>query len=166
MLCVGFQLLAPGALYAYEDQATLGVDVGYAHATAKGWPHSGAVLGIDASLGLDDIWTVRAFASYSLHPGSQALSMASLGAELLYLVDILEWVPYFGAGATALGSWFDLANGVELECGVHPVAGLDWLLSRDVALGLVVRPEFLITDWDRAPIYVTVALNASLLLDL
>ena len=166
MLCVGLQTAAPGVTRAYEDQATLGVDVGYAHATAKAWPHAGAVLGIEASLGLDDIWTVRAFASYSLHPAAQSLSMASLGGELLYLVDVLEWVPYFGAGVTALGSWFGFKDGLHIDCAVHPVVGLDWLVSRDLALGVVVRPEFLITAWDHEPLYLSAALSASLLLDL
>ena len=162
----GLSLLVPGALHAYEDQASLGVDVGYAYATTKTLPHSGAMLGLEASLGLDDIWTVRAFASYSLHPGARSLSVATFGAELLYLIDVLEWVPYFGAGVTGIGSWFDIAPRVSTELGVHPVVGLDWLVSRQLVLGLVVRPEFLVTAWDRDPIYLSVGLSASLLLDL
>jgi hypothetical protein len=158
--------LTPAPLRAYEDQATLGVDLGYAHATAGTLPHSGAMLGLEASLGLGDIWSVRAVASYSLHPGATSLSIVMLGAELLYLVDVLEVVPYFGAGVDALGSWFERSHGLAAELGAHPVVGLDWLVNRDMALGIAARPVFSITAWDRAPIYLTVSVSASLLLDL
>jgi hypothetical protein len=162
----GLHALLPGLLHAYEDQATLGVDLGYAHASAGTLPHSGAMLGLEASLGLDDIWSVRAIASYSLHPGVHSLSIVMLGAELLYLMDVLEIVPYFGAGLDAIGSWSERSNGLAAEFGMHPVVGLDWLVNRDVALGIAARPVFLITAWNREPIYLTVSVSASLLLDL
>jgi hypothetical protein len=158
--------LTPLAAHAYEDQATLGVGLGYAYATARALPHNGATLAVDTSIGLDDIWTARAFASYSLHPGNSSLSVLTLGAELLYLVDILEVVPYFGAGLDALGSWVPGAQAFGAEFGVHPVVGIDWLLSRDLALGIVARPVFLLSAWQRTPIYVSATVTLSLLFDL
>ncbi|HEX4354488.1 MAG TPA: hypothetical protein VHZ95_16280, partial [Polyangiales bacterium] len=78
---------------------------------------------------------------------------------------VLELVPYFGAGIDAVGSFAAHAS-FRSELGVHPVVGLDWLLARDFALGLQGRPIFLITAWDRAPIYLSINLNATWLLDL
>ena len=158
--------LWPGRGLAYEDQLGLGVQLAYAHATDSSLPHSGALLGLEASLGLDDIWSVRGFASYSVHPGTPTLSVAVLGAELLYLVDILEIVPYFGAGLDALGRWTSGGGGFSAEFGVHPVVGLDWLPSRVWTLGIEARPVFVVTSWSREPIYVTAGVNAALLFDL
>jgi hypothetical protein len=158
--------LWPGRSLAYEDQIGLGVQLGYAHATDSRLPHSGALLGLEVSLGLDDIWSVRGFATYSLHPGTPTLSVAMLGAELLYLVDILEFVPYFGAGLDAIGSWVSGSDGFSAEFGVHPVVGLDWLVTRGWTLGLEARPVFLVTAWSRQPIYITLGVNAALLFDL
>jgi hypothetical protein len=160
------QVAAPPSLHAYEDKAGLALDLGYAQATQHGLPHSGAAVGLEASLGLDDIWTVRGAIGYSLHPGTSSLSVLTLGAELLYLVDVLEIVPYFGAGLDAIGSWVPRAAAFSTEFGVHPVFGVDWLISRDWALGLQARPIFLITALNREPIYLTVSVSAAMLLDL
>jgi hypothetical protein len=157
--------LSPGTLRAYEDQLTLGVQLGYAHATESRSAHSGALVGVTASLGLDDIWSVRALLSYSWHPGTPSLSVGLLGGELLYLVDILEIVPYFGAGIDALGSWTG-DRGLSAELGVHPVLGLDWLPSRGFSLGVEARPVFLVTSWSRQPIYLSAGITAALLFDL
>jgi hypothetical protein len=160
-------LMASGVAHAYEDQLSLGVSLGYAHASERDQPHAGGLLGLEGGIGLSDILTVRAFASFSLHPGDRSLSVLALGAELLYLVDVLEIVPYFGAGLDALGSWSRGTGGVaSADFGVHPVIGLDWLLNRDVALGIEARPVFVLTALQRAPVYVTVGVTASLLLDL
>jgi hypothetical protein len=159
------QVLAPATLRAYEDKAGLAVDLGYAYATPQTLPHSGALVGVEASRGLDDIWTVRAALTYSLHPGSAPLSVLALGAELLYPIDVLEIVPYLGGGFDAIGSW---AHGASFatEFGIHPVVGVDWLVERGLALGLQVRPIFLVTAWSSEPIYLSVNLNATWLLDL
>lgn len=156
----------PSAARAYEDKAGLALDLGYAHATQAALPHNGALVGVEASLGLDDIWTVRGALSYSLHPGSPSLSVLMVGAELLYLIDVLEIVPYLGAGIDAIGSWAPGAVSFTTEFGVHPVLGVDWLVGRNLALGLQGRPVFLITAWNQEPIYLSVSLSATWLIDL
>jgi hypothetical protein len=158
--------LAPAWVHAYEDKAGLAVDLGFAHATERTLPHNGGLVGVEGSLGLDDIWTVRGAVTYSLHPGSSALSVLTLGAEVLYLIDVLELVPYFGGGLDAIGSWARGTSGLKSEFGVHPVFGLDWLLDRNLALGLQARPIFLLTALNRQPIYLEVNLNASWFIDL
>ncbi|HEX2675937.1 MAG TPA: hypothetical protein VHM19_04840 [Polyangiales bacterium] len=156
-------LLAPAA-YAYEDQASLGVQLGYAHAVFDAAPRNGAVVGAEASLGLSDIWTVRGGFSYGFHPDDHPLSMFVASAELLYLVDVFELVPYFGAGIDGLGALRN--SNLGLDFGVHPVLGLDWLPERNLVFGLEARPVFLLSALDHDPVYLTLALSGSLLFDL
>jgi hypothetical protein len=161
-----WQLVVCAPASAYEDQVTLGVGLGYAYAALSGEPHHGAAVALEASVGLGPSWSVRGSLGYSLHPAQHSLSRLSAAAELLYLVDVLELVPYFGAGADALGSWAEHREGWRSDVGVHPVVGADWLLSRDLLVGLVVRPVFVLTDWKRDPFYLNVMLTGSLALDL
>lgn len=160
------QSAVPSAARAYEDKAGFALDLGYAHATQAALPHNGALVGVEASLGLDDIWTVRGAVSYSLHPGSPSLSVLMVGAELLYLIDVLEIVPYLGAGLDAIGSWAPGVANFTTEFGVHPVLGVDWLVGRNLVLGVQARPVFLISAWNSEPIYLSVSLNATWLLEL
>ncbi|HEX4353824.1 MAG TPA: hypothetical protein VHZ95_12935, partial [Polyangiales bacterium] len=105
-LCLGaaLGLVTPSAAHAYEDKAGLALDLGYARATERNAAHNGGLVGVEASIGLDDIWTVRAAVTYSLHPGTSSQSVLAISGELLYLIDVLELVPYFGAGIDAVGS--------------------------------------------------------------
>jgi hypothetical protein len=159
------QLFGPAAARAYEDTAGLAIDLGYAYASPQTLPHNGGLVGVEASIGLDDIWSVRGALTYSLHPGSSTLSVLTVGAELLYLIDVLEIVPYLGGGVDAIGSWTTGAS-FATEFGIHPVVGVDWLVDRGLALGLQVRPIFLVTAWSSEPIYLSVSLNATWLLEL
>lgn len=159
-----WQLVAASHASAYEDRLTLAIDAGYAHATLPGLPHPGAAAGLDASLGLSNAWSVRAGASYAYHPGPTPLSQLGLHAELLYLVDVFELVPYAGFGIDGLGSW--AAHGdFRAAFGVHPVLGADWLLSRDFALGVFARPVFVVSDWKHQPFLLEVMASAVWLFD-
>ena len=160
---------APSPVRAYEDQLTLEFGVGYAHAFSDGAvPSSGLPLAIAASMGINDVWTVRASVAYALHPGDPTVHVGVFGAELLYVVDILEVVPYFGAGLDALTTLSDGAVGADL--GAHIVLGVDWLLSRSAYLGLDLRPYLLVSELFEAdvrfPVYLTVLARAGLVFDL
>jgi hypothetical protein len=151
---------------AYEDQASLGLQLGYAYATQHSSPHHGGLVGIEGSLGLDDTFSVRGLISYGLQPGTRPLSELNIGAELIYMIDVLALVPYFGGGIDALGSWQARGAAFAADFAVHPVFGIDWLPSRNWVLGLEARPLFLLTALRSQPIYVTVAISAALLFDL
>lgn len=167
MLGLLLPLCAAAPVHAYEDQLTLGPALGYAHATDTALPHPGASAGVEASLGLGVAWSVRAAASYSLHPGDVNLHHATLGIELVYIVDVLEFVPYAGVGVDGLGHWTSARHAAfEADVGVHPVIGIDWLLSRELGLGLCARPIIALTDLKNAPLYLSVALNATWHVDL
>jgi hypothetical protein len=154
----------PDSVRAYEDQLSLGVGAGYAYATLAGSSHHGAWVNLEASLGLSSTWSVRALLGYGEHPAAARLSRGLIGAEVLYLVDVLEFVPYAGVGVDALAS-FTTAD-TQLAVGTHPVVGIDWLLGRSFLLGLCVRPFFVLSELDRSPLYLTSSLTAAWLLDL
>lgn len=148
---------------AYEDQISLGVGAGYGHLVSDTLPAHGVLFATEASVGLDDIWTLRAGFSFDYHPAQHALALMLLSTELLYLVDVLEIVPYFGAGVDGVGALRSGAFAAEL--GVHPVFGLDWLASRELVFGLALRPIFLVSALDEQPFYFTGTLSAALLFD-
>jgi hypothetical protein len=158
-------LTAASPAFAYEDQLTLGVGLGYAYASPSTGPHHGAALALDGSLGLSANWSVRTWLGASVHPGARAFTQGSLGAEVFYLLDLLELVPYHGAGIDLQSRWQERAP-TRVNLGLHPVLGVDWLVSREWILGLSSRAVFNVTDWEHQPLYVTVLLTGSYVLEL
>ena len=130
--------LAPATARAYEDQVALSVDANYAYAQ-DGIPMHGAGVGVSAGIGLGDTFTLQFRGGYPAHPHNGDVSTAhllSLTAEALYIVDILTWVPFFGAGIDGLLLVHDTTY-ASFE--VHGIVGLDYLHSRSLAFGLDVR---------------------------
>ncbi len=164
-VCLG---AAPSHASAYDQQWTLGIDAGYgAVLFDTPLPRHGIAFGADASIGLNDIWSLRARIGWAVHPGASTLHVASFGAELLYLVDVVEVVPYFGAGLDAIATIYEGRLGVEPA--VHAVIGAEYLVSRAWLLGLDVRPYLLplsLSDTGLSPAYLTITLRASLMFDL
>ena len=165
--CVMWQWVAAAPAGAYEDQLSLGAGAGYAYAARDGGPHHGVAFDIEASLGLSAVWSLRSVLGYSLHPADRSLSRLSLGAEVVYQVDVLELVPSLGLGLDALGSRSHARpHDTRVDLGLHPVLGIDWLVRRELMLGLSARPIFVLSHASLEPLYLTVSLTASWLLDL
>ncbi|HTU62788.1 MAG TPA: hypothetical protein VMF89_30205 [Polyangiales bacterium] len=154
----------PSAARAYEDQLSFGVGAGYAYATQAGASDHGAYFQLEASLGVSPTWSLRGVLGYGEHPATLRLSQGLLGVEALYLVDVLELVPYAGVGIDGLASI--TAADTHFAFGAHPVLGIDWLLGRSFLLGLCARPIFVLSELERGPLYLTVSLTAAWLLDL
>jgi hypothetical protein len=148
---------------AYEDQFTLGLGAGYAHAASSALSRNGALFDLSASTGLGPVWSLRGRASYAIHPDSQPLHVTLLDAEVLYLIDVLEIVPYFGLGAGAAGRVF--GDDLDVDATVHAVVGLDYLISRALTLELDARPYLLVTELDGAPFYFGVTAGVVWMLD-
>jgi hypothetical protein len=151
---------------AYEDHASLDAELSYGHAISDSAPPNGVALGLGAGLGLSDVFSVRGQLTWALHPGEpQFTSLFFLSGELLYLIDVLEIVPYFGFGVDVIGSY---VSGQEFggDMGVHPVLGFDWLLSREFTLGLALRSVFLVTGLNDNPVYFKVGATFSYLIDM
>ncbi len=158
----------PTTALAYEDQVGLGVDVTYGRFVPDARRPDGLLLGITGSLGLDDTWTARLRLAYGGHfatdaaPETLQLGMAS--GELLYLFDILEWVPYFGLGADAVT--FNDSEGFGVEAGGHFIVGIDWLPTRELVIGADIRAVTLLSYWEQRPFYMAFSLSASWLFPL
>jgi hypothetical protein len=162
-----WQWVASAPACAYEDQLSLGVGAGYAYAARQGGPHHGAAFDLEASLGLGATWSARGTLGYSLHPSDNSLSHLQLGAEVVYQIDVLELVPNIGLGLDVLGSRsHERPHDTRVDLGAHPVLGVDWLVRRELVLGLSARPVFVLSHGVHEPLYLTVSLTASWLLDL
>jgi len=154
---------------AGEHQHELGVDVGTSilAISDKATPDVGAGFGVHYGYGITDQFNLLVEAQYallSLGTPAAPMSMSASGAPamptanndpsqmwnadigLTYVLDVLRWVPYFGA----------LAGGYLLNGGGLPgslilpggeiVVGLDYLVTPKWAVGGEFSEHFLFTD--------------------
>ena len=154
----------PAPARAYEDQYTLGIGLGYAHAFPEAAPHPGALAELNASLGLDPIWTARVRVAGAWHPSENALYRGLAGAELLYMIDILELVPSLGVGVDGLLTRVPAAapdgdSALRGDLAANLVLGLDYLLSRDLSLTFEARPFLLVTRVKDEPLYLQLSVG-------
>lgn len=98
-LCSGLSSKAA----AYEDTIQLGVSAGYAFQldAEEGAKRHGLDLSALADFGLNDAWSLRAFAQHQLIFPSAPLRKTALLFEAAYALDILRVVPVFGVGIGA-----------------------------------------------------------------
>jgi hypothetical protein len=165
--CIGVWL-APGTARAWERSQGFGADVGVAMLnTSDGLsPELGVAYGLHYSIALTDQFdfvSELGGATVDLSPVVTSMSandrpqqMWNLDAGVIYKLDVVQFVPYFGA----------LAGGYLLKGGSLPSAlllpgaevavGADYLLTRRWAVGLSIRETFLFTDLDTYPSYFTV----------
>ena len=152
----------PSVASAYEDKVVLTVDLGYAAALANDdLPTHAFSGGIGVDIGIRDAWAIRIRAAQSYHPSSEPLHVTIAGVEAVYLLDILEFVPFFGVGVDGIATVYDGDFGMDL--GLHIVAGGDWLLARKWLLGLDVRAYFLpfsLADTGVDPVYLSASLES------
>ena len=167
-------LLAPaGRARAYEDRASFAVELGWGVVGSSApLPTHGFVSGIGVGFGLNDTWELRVDAAYALHPS--ALHRLRTSVEIVYLVDIIEVVPFVGLGTGAAFSFIadeppppiSSTLAVRPDFEAHIVTGFDVLLDRDWTVGIVVRPIFQLTSAENDLFYLTVTARAQLLVDL
>lgn len=145
----------------------LTLDVGYAAALAADTPTHGLSIAVGVDIGLGDAWALRVRSSYAAHPsGADTLHVGIVGLEAVYLLDILEIVPFFGVGIDGVGTLVDGQFGGDLA--LHGVLGIDWLPSRRWLFGLEVRPyvaPFSLAERGIDPFYLVVDLRAGLVFD-
>jgi hypothetical protein len=154
---------APQPASAYEDRAALSLEAGYGViASAAPLPNHGVVAGFGAGFGLSDVWELRVDLAYAYHP--EALHRFRGSAELIYVVDVLQVVPYVGLGAGFFLSADPLVIRPDFEA--HAVVGFDVLLDREWTVGLAVRPILLPTSIEYDPFYLTITGRVSYLIDL
>ena len=106
----------PAPARAYEDQVVLGLDIGYARALANDdLPANGLLSGLSVDIGIGDAWAIRCRAAYAFHPGGRPLHLGLAGAEVVYLLDILELVPFFGLGVDGILTQREKALTTQVE---------------------------------------------------
>lgn len=164
--CLG-ALPAPAAAYDHQISLDLAAGWGIAPALADGLPDHGPVATAGAAIGFDDTWGLAVYAGWAVHPrltdAGDPLHVGTIGAEALYYIDILEVVPFFGAGVDVMPTFDGVSWGADFAA--HLRASLDYLVSREIAVGLDIRPYILFTNLDLDPVYLTFQLRLSVLLD-
>ena len=161
--------LAPSRALAYEDQVGLAAGLGYSLlASDTTLPMHGVAARVGASLGVGDTFELRLNGAYAFHFGDEPMHRAALAFEAVYLVDILEVVPFLGLGIGGILSVHERMTGALLrgDFELHAVLGFDWLLSREFSIGLEARPTFLLTALSEDPIWITITARAQLLFEI
>ena len=115
---------------------------------------------IGAGIGLNDVWTIRAAAGDIVAFEDTPAHIIRLSGDLLYLVDIVQWVPFFGPRVTLLTS---VAPEIDLNLTVGVVGGLDYFLSRDLIVGVDI--DVGVDPGDIATLFIGGRLRLTLLLD-
>ena len=134
---------------------------------------SGVGGGVEVGFGITESLTLKATGFMSWHPVDATKSTAagtigefSAMVDLNYAIDVIRLVPSFDVAVGVLGIRGDAgfadsprANSVvpsSTAFGIGLGFGLDYLLTRRVAVGLVVRYHAFLTDITRIPVYLWV----------
>lgn len=162
----GVALFWTSSAAAFEDKLALGAGAGYALSPGIE-PAHGIALDLQAGLGLSQTWQLRAGGTFGAHPHPIGeLYSAALRAELLYLIDIVDIVPFAGVGIAGIALFGD--DPLDVEPAAHVAVGAAYWLSFDWLLQLDVRAHvmpFADVDNERDWLYLVSTLSVVLALD-
>lgn len=165
--CLGWAVWLPATALAYEDQATLGVAVGYAGMPeSDGLPKNGIDLAVSAGGGIGDAWSIQGLLSHNLYLDGQTLHMSMAGLETVYALDIVRFVPLVGFGLDGLLSVQDKrARG---DFALHVLLGVDFLINPRWLVGADVRGFWVATNGNSplGPFLLTAAFRVGVRFDL
>jgi hypothetical protein len=65
-------------------------------------------------------------------------------AALAYKLDVIQWIPYFGVRAGAVGVSDPVAPYESLSPSVGGIAGVDYAMSRSLGFGLQLSLDYLL----------------------
>ncbi len=167
LLAAAATTLAPSPARAYEDQWGLFGGAGYGLLLGdNALPHHGFVLEGGVGVGLGDTFELRVLGGWAFFPATMQRFFGA--AEVVYLVDILEVVPFVGLGAGALGTYLDAPTGGALRADftLHAVVGFDWLLTREIVLGFEARPWIQLTSLDTDPAWLSLTVRVEVLFEM
>jgi hypothetical protein len=86
-------------------------------------------------------------------PTTRPASIAHVGAGATYVLDVISWVPYIGA----LGTGYVLGGGSmdksKAGFGVALAVGLDYQISRSLAVGIAGRQHLILNELATYPSY-------------
>jgi len=166
-------LLASADASAFEHQHHLGVDGGVAFISIDQKPtlSVGGGGGVHYTYGLSDAFNLLvegAFCPVALQEtvdpdptkNNRPTMIENFGVGVAYTLDVLRWVPYVGVLASGFVLHGGSIDGARFVGGASLAAGLDYQLTRHVALGVAVRQHFLFTDFTNYPSYTQIFLRA------
>lgn len=137
----------------------------------KSTPSIGAGLALHYAYGINDTFNLMLEASSSAvardqqqdtpeTPRTRPAGVDHGAFGVGYVIDVLRWVPYL----CALGGVYRLYGGTMPEAlflpGLSLGAGLDYQVSRSIAVGLAGRQHLLLSKLETYPSYTTVLLRA------
>ena len=166
-LALSFGALLSTRASAYEDRLTLDASVGYSGLPGSDeLPEHGAHFGLSAGWGINDAWGIQGNLGFSRHPDSSPLNIGLIGLETTYLLDIVRFVPFFGAGIDGLMTVRD--RQVQGDFGLHALIGVDFLINPKWLVGVASRLYWIPADLssDLEPFMFIVAVHAGYRFDL
>jgi hypothetical protein len=170
---VALATLVPVAAHADFKEWTVATWPAYAVTYVDTRTASGVGGGLEVGFGVTDALTLKASGFVSWHPVDATMTTArgTIGefaamVGINYSLDVIRLVPSFDVQFGVLGLRGDAAfqdtarsNAVvptSTAFGIGVGLSLDYLLTRHVALGIVVRYHAFLTDITRIPVYLFV----------
>ncbi len=160
--------VAPAA-WGFERQQHLGVDGGFTllKIDDKSTADLGGTFGIHYAYGLTDAFNLVAEAQHQIVALNQMrdnpttpstrpayVTSGTIGAQ--YIFDVLRWVPYAGA---LIGPYFmggGTIDHTKVLFGAQVEVGLDYQLTRNLAVGAAYHEHFMLTDMSTYPVFFNV----------
>jgi hypothetical protein len=161
-------LVLPDRAHAYEEQLTLDLAGGWGIAPGLQLPDNGPAWTLGTSIGFDDTWGLSIYAGWATHPAfneGSPLHLGVFGVEGLYYIDVLQVVPFFGVGVDVIPTFDEATNAWGADFAAHLRLSVDYLATREIAVGVDVRPYILFTRLSLEPVYLTFLLRVSVILD-
>lgn len=158
--CLTLLAGTPQEARAYEDQATVGLAVGYAGLPQQSeLPSNGVNVALSAGGGIGDAWSIQGIVSYSAYPDASALHMGMAGLETVYALDIVRFVPLIGVGLDGVLSVRE--RDARGDFALHVLVGIDFLVNRRWIVGADARGFWVATNAKSplGPFIVTAALR-------
>ena len=167
---VAAALLMAGDARATEHQHHVGIDGGVAFISIADKPtlSVGGGGGVHYTYGLTDAFNLLvegAFCAVALQEDpepkhNRPTMIENVGAGVAYTLDVTRWVPYIGLMVSGFSLHGGSVEDVRFALGGTIAGGLDYQLTRHVALGLAVRQHFLFSDFGNYPSYTQIFLRA------
>jgi hypothetical protein len=154
---------------AFERQQHIGVDGGFTllNINDKSTSDLGATFGIHYAYGLSDAFNLVAEAQHQIvalnqqlddpstpHTRPAFVSSGTIGAQ--YIFDVLRWVPYVGALAGPYFMGGGTIDNLKVLFGAQVEVGLDFQLTRNLAVGAAYHEHFMLTDMSTYPVFFNV----------
>lgn len=154
---------------AYEDQLGVTATLGYTGVFGDtSLPPHGATVGVGVSYGLGDTWEIRGRLDYALLFTSA--HRGALTADLVYLIDVLSFVPYVGLSVGGAITNVDanalMTSQLRGDLLIGAVVGGDVMLGREWTIGFEVRPYVMPLHFASEPFDLAALLRVQRLIEL